>query len=215
MMREFKMSLKMMKYGDNIKSNIGGGILFFLLGIWLVVGGGMETVGIVLGSTYIFLSVMMMKQIAYSLHFVGLVASSPKKKIMEIYMLDVLDFISGIICYVILLMMVWIQNQFAVQQNVQCGNALVFAGLEGGLILIYQAANVKSFLLSSVGYVTGFCIILMNTDKVMFPFGVIGGAMVGFLFVLLGIIAAGVLRRLIYRKSLSRYAAGQDLRKQM
>lgn len=215
MMREFKMSLKMMKYGDNIKSNIGGGILFFLLGIWLVVGGGMETVNIVLGSTYIFLSVMMMKQIAYSLHFVGLVASSPKKKNMEIYMLDILDFISGISCYVILLMMIWIQNQFAVEQNVQCGNALVFAGLEGCLILVYQAVSIKSFLLSSVGYATGFFIILVNMDKVNFSFSLTGGAVTGFLFVLLGVVLAGVLRRLIYKKPLSRFAAGQDLRKQM
>ncbi|MDE6761936.1 MAG: hypothetical protein K2J90_14865 [Lachnospiraceae bacterium] len=215
MTRELKVSLKMMKYGNNIKSNIGCGALFFLLGIVFVVRGGMETGGIVLGSTYIFLSVMMIKQIAYSLHFVGLVASSPRKKIIEIYMLDVLDFISGMICYVILLMMVWIQNQFAVEQNVQCGNALVFAGLEGGLILVYQAASIKSFLLSSVGYVMGFCIILMNMDRVIFSISPTGGAVTGFLFVLLGVVLAGVLRRLIYRKPLSRYAVGQDLRKQV
>lgn len=214
-MKELKMSVKMMKYGNNIKSNVGCGIIFFLLGIVFVTAEWGETIGIVLGSTYIFLSVMMMKQVAYSLHFVGLAASSPRKKYMEIYMLDVLDFISGIICYVILLMMAGIQNMLAAEQFEQCGNALVLAGLEGGLVLVYQAASMKSFLLSSVGYAIGFCAVLMNVDRVDFPFSMAGGAVAGFLFVILGVVAAGALRRLVYRKPLSRYAAGQDLRKQM
>lgn len=217
MIHEFRMQLKLIRYGSNLKSSIGAAVFFFLIGMLFLI---MDTDFFVIGSIYIFFGPLMLLQVENTLLSCGSVTASPRRRILETWLPDILGFILGICCYVFLLIIAFIRVYFTMvalhyeEFPQQYGKALLFAGLMGGWILIYCGVAWKSFLISVVAFGSGFYVILhIFNEAMVIDLGF--GALTGFLAVVLGAVFAGILRRLFYKKPISKYSMGANLRKQM
>lgn len=97
MIKSFRKQIKLIKYGSNIKSSIAAAALFFLLGLLFLI---MDSEGFVIGSLYIFAGLLMLLQVYNTLLSIGMVTASPKRRMLETWLIDILGLLTGI-CYYI------------------------------------------------------------------------------------------------------------------
>lgn len=220
MIKNFRKQIKIIKYGGDKKSSIAAAALFFLLGILFLIM--MDSEGLVMGSLYIFAGLLMLLQVYNTLLSIGMVTASPKRRMLETWLIDILGLLTGI-CYYIFLLIVGVIKIYvsheaeAVKQ--QYGAAFLFAGILGGWVLVYCGMAWKSFLISVIVFSGGFFVIssifsaIINDTANLVNLG--AGAILGFLAIVLGAVVGGIVRRLLYKKPMSKYAMGANLRKQM
>lgn len=219
MIKNFRKQIKLIKYGGDKKSSIAAAALFFLLGILFLVM--MDSEGLIMGSLYIFSGLLMLLQVYNTLLSIGMVTASPKRRMLETWLIDILGLLTGICYYIFLLIIAMIKIHVADEADKQqYGIAFLFAGILGGWVLVYCGAAWKSFLISVITFSVGFFIIfskyneIIANDKAM-PVNLGIGAILGFLAIVLGAVLGGIIRRLLYKKPMSKYAMGANLRKQM
>lgn len=216
MIKSFRKQIKLIKYGSNIKSSIAAAALFFILGLLFLV---MDSEGLVLGSLYIFAGLLMLLQVYNTLLSIGMVTASPKRRMLETWLIDILGLLTGICYYIFLLIIAVIKMNLedeAVKQ--QYGTAFLFAGMIGGWVLVYCGMAWKSFLISVIVFSGGFFVIFSEFSNAIEEGMSINpgiGAMLGILAVVLGAVIAGIIRRVLYKIPVSKYAMGANLRKQM
>lgn len=216
MIKSFRKQTKLIKYGSNIKSSIAAAALFFLLGLLFLI---MDSEGLVIGSLYIFAGLLMLLQVYNTLLSIGMVTASPKRRMLETWLIDILGLLTGICYYIFLLIIAVIKMNLedeAVKQ--QYGTAFLFAGIMGGWVLVYCGMAWKSFLISVIVFSGGFFVIFSGFSNAMEEGMSINpgiGAMLGILAVVLGAVIAGIIRRVLYKIPVSKYAMGANLRKQM
>lgn len=211
---ELKRQMKLIKYGRDFKLSIVVMILFVLLGIFAVV---MDLGGIVQGSMEIFFGIVCLLQMEYGLMSAGLCASSPNRRVLEIWLPDLSGLVWGVLGYAVLFVFAMIEISSAPGDDEirqLCGRQLLFAGMMGAAVIIYGSMAYKSTLISLIIYILAFCAILFCSDM---DIGVdlTVGALLGLCMILAGVVLAGVLRRLLYRKPLNRSATGMDSQKQV
>ncbi|MCM1158241.1 MAG: hypothetical protein NC300_09375 [Bacteroidales bacterium] len=211
MIRKLKKLSKIIAYGINVKSYIGCAVFFFVLAVTVIMLGGSDA--IMLGATYLFTAGIMIKQIEGSLTYTGFAAASPKRRALEIWLPDVMDLITGAFVFAVLLMLIWVKGIFGTEQNFQYGTGFVFAGIVGAVIMVYYVLCMKYMLISTAFFVVAYVVVFMYAEPSAFQMGVAEGALCGALIVLFGVVLAGICRRLLYRRPLSRYAVGMELRK--
>ncbi|MDE6625578.1 MAG: hypothetical protein K2K56_04325 [Lachnospiraceae bacterium] len=212
---EFKKQIKLIKYGRGFRVSIGVMLLFILMGIFFIISGDYE--GVVMGSVEIFFGIVGLLQMEYSMVAIGLCASSPRKRTMETWLPDLSGLVWGIVGYAIILLIVMIKISFFQEANEMkqlYGEKLVFAGMMGAIVIIYSSMAYKSVWGSMIFFFAGFYGTLFASGKdIALNFTV--GALSGFFFILLGVVLAGVIRRLLYRKPLNRAAFDMGFRKQV
>ncbi len=216
MIKSFRTQIKLLKYGSNIKSSIAAAALFFLLGLFFLI---MDSEGLVISSLYIFASLLMLLQVYNTLLSIGMVTASPKRRMLETWLNDILGLLTGICYYIFLLIIAVIKMNLedgAMEQ--QYGTAFLFSGMMGGWILVYCGMAWKSFLISVIVFSGGFFVIFSGfsnaiEEGISINPGI--GALLGFLAVVLGAVIAGIIRRVLYKIPISKYAVGANLRKQM
>lgn len=216
MIKSFRTQIKLLKYGSSIKSSIATAVLFWLLGIAFLV---MDSNAFILGGLYMLAGLLMLLQIHNTLLGIGMVTASPKRRMLETWMIDILSLLMGICYYIFLVIVEMIKMHLAAgDMKQQYGTALVFAGIMGGWILVYCGLAWKSFLISMVVFTGGFFLIFIKFDEAInegMSINLGTGVLLGFLAVVLGAAVAGIIRRIFYKKPISKYAMGANLRKQM
>ena len=161
----------------------------------------------------------MLLQVYNTLLSIGMVTASPKRRMLETWLIDILGLLTGICYYIFLLIIAVIKMNLedeAVKQ--QYGTAFLFAGMIGGWVLVYCGMAWKSFLISVIVFSGGFFVIFSEFSNAIEEGMTINpgiGAMLGILAVVLGAVIAGIIRRVLYKIPVSKYAMGANLRKQM
>ena len=161
----------------------------------------------------------MLLQVYNTLLSIGMVTASPKRRMLETWLIDILGLLTGICYYIFLLIIAVIKMNLedeAVKQ--QYGTAFLFAGMIGGWVLVYCGMAWKSFLISVIVFSGGFFVIFSGFSNAIEEGMSINpgiGAMLGILAVVLGAVIAGIIRRVLYKIPVSKYAMGANLRKQM
>lgn len=212
MIDEMKRELKLIKYANEFKATVVIIILFCLMGIGI---SFLDLRLIVLASVEIFMTIIMFVQMEYSLLATGICASSPWKRSMETWLPDLSGLVLGIAGYLLILVIV-MANYFYASEEVQqiCGVGLLFSGMMGGITLIYGSLVYKYSIIAFIVFFSGFYSLLICFENELFvslPAGIWGG----FAFIIMGSVAAGILRRLLYRKPLNKAASGMRFRKNM
>lgn len=218
MINELKKQIRLIKYGFNMKSSIVVAVIFVVMGVFFSFHL-MDADGFLLAGFYIILGPTMMIQVQQSLLVSNLVAASPKKKALQTWIPDILQLILSTVVYLLLVI-------FAVWQNFSTHGAgdyaknLMYLGILAGILLIYYGAAYKSFLFSVIFFTIAFSIfytngILSDWFSINLSVDMAGAALLGLLFIFVGNLLSGVLRRVLYKKPLSKYAMGVQLRKYM
>ncbi len=158
-------------------------------------------------------------QMQQSLLASGLVASSPKKRLLETWMPDILQMVIGVTAYLLLVAFaVWGQNQSSNGAG-DYASSLIYVAILEGILWVYYGIVYKSFWLSTIAFAITYFLTVTNGFAdgwfSKLSVGMAGASLLGLLFIFLGNLLSAVLRRALYRKPLSKYAMGRNLRKYM
>lgn len=217
MMEEIKRGFKLIRYGYGLKANIFGGIFFFLLGtlIYLVATDHMS----VLGAVYIVLGALMVIQIQYSLLYSNFVGASARRKTLEILVADIICIIMGILGYVIMVVGSVYKIGVSPEETQNILESMLVSGMALPLVFVLVATSYKYFWTTMILFGTLFLMVysggmifvaLANLDL-----NIVGTSLICLVLTVTGVLLSCVLRRALYRKTLSPTACSTGLRKAM
>ena len=212
MMDEMKRGLKLIKYANGFKVTAVITILFCLIAIVI---SFVDLQFIVIASVEIFMSIIMFAQMEYSLLATGICASSPRKRNLETWLPDLSGLVLGIAGYLVILVIIMVNYFYASEEVKQiCGAGILFSGMMGGITLVYGSLVYKNNIIAFIVFFSGFYSLLICFESGM-SVSLTAGVWGGFAFILVGVVAAGILRRLLYRKPLNKVAFGIRFRRKM
>lgn len=217
MMSDFKRSLKMFRYGYALKSSILACVLFAVLGIATLCLHSDQSA--LAGIVYIICGALMPMQVHYYLLYANIVSASPRRKLLELTIPNVISAISGILGYAALLIGT-IAHMNTVTQDAESNLGILFLGglIIAALLMCFGAAY-KYFVLSMLFFFFIFIVLYGGGVVVLrmwnLNLDIYEAAGISLLFVVVGIALSCVLRSVFYKKPLSKIAAGASLRKAM
>ncbi|MBQ5850259.1 MAG: hypothetical protein IIW54_05515 [Lachnospiraceae bacterium] len=214
MMKDIKQCFKLLKYGYQFKTSMGCACFFVLLGILFV----MPSFGdFVMGTMYIYLGMMFATQPMYMMLFSECVQASPRREKIEIRYVDILNVVSGVVSSaVVIILALLMQHQD--MEGISAEAVLVIGGIMVFLLYCYMSMAFKSMVVGSLLFVGLLWVI--GIFQAVFDASlshVLGGnmllAVVIFLLEnVLGIVCGHGIRKLLYRKGMSKLAMGAKLR---
>lgn len=217
MMKDVKQCFKLLKYGYQLKTNMGCACGFVLLGILFVTR---HFEGFLIGTAYIYLGVMFATQPMYMLLFSECVQASPRREKVEIRYVDILNVITGAVGSVIVIIVALLAQNKGMEE-ISAQALLVIGGIMAFLLYCYLSTGFKSMVVGSLLLGGSFWIIGMFLAF----FGELLSHILGenmllavLIFLLenvLGIVCAHGIRKLLYRKSMSKLAMGAKLRMEL
>lgn len=217
MITEIKRGMKLIRYGYGTKWNWIGGVLLWLLGIGiccLAHDGFM-----VIGTLYMMLGPMMVMQVMYSLLYSNLVGASPRRRGIEIIIADWINIISGFIGYLVFMIVAVVRVNGAPEQAQDIMTGVILGSLGAAAAYICFGACYKYYWQSMIlffvvfFFIYGAGMVIMNIMQ--FTLTMAWTAGFSLVFIAVGVFLSCVLRRLLYKKTLSPTACGTSLRKAM
>lgn len=216
MWKDFIKGMKMLKYGEKAKQSMGFGVMFFVLGVIFVFTDRMFTLGsayVPLGISYFFSSIVA------TLEYSNLVASSPSRFGLSVRSHDVGILLTGFLSYLIVAAVLWLRMKYFFSDTLDYEWQLLYLIAMVFWIQIYIGVATKLFAVVIVCF-TGVVLVNGGVNFILkqYIFNVLGFEEVmlsGLVVVIAGAVLSGVLRRLVYKRPLSRWAAGTELRKGM
>ncbi|MDE5777998.1 MAG: hypothetical protein K2I10_05760 [Lachnospiraceae bacterium] len=215
---ELKKGMKLIKYGFNLKSSILVGILVFISGIVFIV---VDHETFLIGGTFIMLGPMMLIQIVFTLLCANSVAASPKKRVLEMWIPNLVEFVIAVFTYIVViaitLLKIYETHKTPELENGYLKN-LVCMGIMGCILIIYMSIAYKYFFMSILfgcfAYVY-FVISDILLPLIKFRLTIVTASLIGFCFIILGSVMSLMLSKAFYKKPVSKYAIGGALRKYM
>ena len=220
MMGKWKTCFKLLKYSQNFKSIIWGAIIFFLLGLGMFVGVVKLDIRFAMASAIlILLSFTMLLQLKEDLIFSDMVCTSSKRRFFDTVFSDVLWVSAGVAAYLIYAVMVFLFLENGNVEEFYAKNVLWISGLVIMVIMGFLPVSFKYYwpslitlnllnmmFLKYIDYLTeaGKTLIRVSTPM---------GFWMGLGMVLAGGVLSVVLRRILYKKPLSKWMVRQYLKK--
>ncbi len=215
MMKDIKNCFKLLKFGYQIKTNIACGVLFFLIGIlFSVVGHEAFALCVV----YYFLAILFVVQSMYMAIYSDFVGASPKRAKVEIRYIDILNVLGGIVASVATILTAFLTRGLSPEGPSMETNLVI----GGWMVIILYCYMCMSFKMMWVGmiifFVSFFSVMNIAGSAFTATFDdVLAGKTAFAVIVFLAEVAIGIalghgIRRLFYRKSMSKWAMGAKLR---
>lgn len=197
MINELKNSVKLSRYSEGFISVICIGVIFFLLGIFNLTyhcdNAFLPAFQMILGMNYI-------TQQGQSLIFCGFIGASPKRKSLEYHFPRIMNVISAIIVYIIILL-ICIHQYNQKSMNIKELTELYFSGVIGIITTIIIMAlmlqhMVISFIMLFVIMITCMISAVYSLSIFVSPtFGIL--LIKGFVLLFIGIVLMLLIRKLI------------------
>lgn len=229
---ESKKMLQLLKYTRQWKQNLAVAILFYVLGIFLIMIGGFNTF---LGGMYMVIAGNMLFNGYEQLFMTSYMNTSARHRYYSIDLFLVFSIISITIGYVMALMVLalkemlinrdWDEHiQFVISKlnmGMKSGTVLVFIGIMGMILIIYYSVQSKMYGIAMIIYLVAFFglyIVMINLstgDEINDTILALGikwkqinisfgiGAVIGYVFILAGAAIAWILRRAVYNRQYS------------
>ena len=213
MMCDWKTGLKMLRYAYKFKLNLVISIVFVVVGIGCLCFGGAS---IVMGGCWFMLGLTYMMQPMFNLVYAGSVATSPKRNSLSLYAPDMIVVSAGVITYLVVIGIGWIKGYEGVDGLVFKQFMLATFGIMF-LMLIYLGVSYHIFIVGTFifSFSAGASGVLASVMVQMFSLELGNIYVIGLVLIVAGVVLNCVVRRLLYRKPMSKLALGADLRKRM
>ncbi|MGN0424794.1 MAG: hypothetical protein ACI4FY_05685 [Acetatifactor sp.] len=219
MIQEFKLSMRLLKYGHTYRGSLVFGGIFCALGIVLsfltIWGDGVPMSG------YMFaMPAILLLQALWSLSAARFGLVSPKSKRLQTTMPAVLCLFLLTPQYLLVVLLQGLIAGFRPENFSACCTVVIFTAIFVGVVTIYAGFCYKFFFLASLTVITMVCITIPYQKTLQFflmnnlpaNWGTyLLVAVSGLLFIWGSIAVQLGLSRLIYRKPLSRRAQYRDL----
>lgn len=224
MTTEMKKAFKMLKYCFQPKTNCAAAIAITVIGM---ISLGISSIGhpvtsscFLMGSLYFVLGPSIMAQMLMITLYCSMVKSSPRARILEIQLEDLLSSIIFVLGYTLIILYSTIINVCV--KEVYSPGMLFATALTICILLLYNSTVYKLFFTSTfimailIPFVFSIFTILEQTTRFgVFPLSMTASCLLGYLCILLSLVLSGLFRRAVYRLPLSKMAGGSKLRKQM
>lgn len=216
MMNDIKRVIKLMKYGDQFGMYLIMGILWLLFGgIMMLTEAGTESY-VAVGLFFMIPSLALLQSFA-SLEAGGMAASSGKRRFLGIRGQNLfMVWGVGILCFLVFVT-VLVKYLLFPSTRLYAGGTLLCTGLSAAVLMIYIALVNKSFigglvvfLLLYIGYFITGSFILEKWRPSFVP-----GLLLGLAAFVLGSIISSLLRDALYKKPISKFSLGAEMRKYM
>jgi len=215
MMKDIKNCFKLLKHGYQVKTNAVCGLLFFAIGIFFIMMGYEQ---LALCCVYLFLAILFLTQSMYMMLFSEFVAASPSRRRVEFRYMDILNVLGGIVASVSTLLLAFLAKPDKIE-GTSMESLLVVCGLMAIVMYVYMSFAFKSMFLGMIVFLLSFLFVMnISSNRIGLILtnaleGKTALAVVIFLAeVVLGIVLGHFTRKLIYRKGMSKWAAGAKLR---
>ncbi len=226
MMNEMKKVCKLIQYGYNFKVSVGCGIVFVMLGVvFSILGSKMSSAlhmqPAVLSTMYVFLGPLMALQVLYTLLFSEIVKSSPRNYTLEVLAPNLFATIMGVFSFIFSIISALIGMKVSPDLAENYYAVIMSSGIMLAGMILYFGVCYKYFVLGTIGFIVGFLVIYGGLSAYIFKYGVsfeltmVNSSLIGGGIVAAGIILSCVLRKLLYKKPISKYSAGAYLKKAM
>lgn len=218
MTTDLKTAFKLLKYTFHLKTNCVSAIIITILGILFLIAAP-DTTLFMLGGFYLALGPLCILQMQFTLLYSNLGKSSPKARMLEISSIDTLSAIIILICYTFVVIYITIRHGSAPAEFPI--TYLFTMGIMYATLLIYFSLSYKTFifgiLLLIICTISVFSvsIFIIELGIVELHLNTFTGYLLGYGCVFMGLLLSGLLRRLVYKRPLSKLAAGAKLRKQI
>lgn len=214
-MKDIKNCFKLLKFGYQIKTNILCAVLFFLIGI------GFSAVGheqFALCVVYFFLAILFVVQSMYMAIYSDFVGASPKRRKVEIRYIDIQNVIGGIVASVTTIIVAFLARPQS-SEGPSMETNLIIGGWMVIVMYCYMSMSFKTMFVGTLFFFVSFFSVLNIAGSAFTAVfdDVLAGktvfAVIVFLVeVVIGIVLGHGIRRLLYRKSMSKWAMGAKLR---
>lgn len=209
MMNEMKRCLKLYRYSYGMKRCLVFAVIFEIIAILMLFVNGLSA----LGGVYLMLGPGMLIQSFLSLELSGMVASSPFRKSMFWRGINLFYLVISFVSYALMVFLTWVNYRIHPLQEGSFSETLILEALFYTMVLIYMSISYKYFVVATIGFFltfyTGFTYTLLNA------FPSISGVMAvaaGVLIIMAATVLSAFIRRLLYKKPLSRWALDSRLR---
>ena len=218
MTTDLKTVFRLLKYTFQLKTNCVSAIIITILGFLFLLAAP-DTTLFMLGGFYFALGPLCILQMQFTLLYSNLGKSSPKARMLEISSIDTLSAISILICYTFIAIYITIRHSSA---PTEFPIAYLFTtGLMYAALLIYFSLAYKTYIFGIIFLI--ICTIsVFSVSLFIIELGILElhlntftGYLLGYGCVFIGLLLSGLLRRLVYKRPLSKIAAGAKLRKQL
>ena len=215
MMKDIKNCFKLLKYGYQIKTNIVCAVFFSLLGVaFSLIGHEAFALSVV----YFFLAIIFVVQSMYMAIYSDFVGASPKRRKVELRYIDILNVIGGIVASAATILTAFLTRGLS-PEGPSMETNLVIGGWMVIILYCYMCMSFKMMWVGMFIFIVSFFSV-MNIAGGAFTAacdGMLAGktafAVIVFLAeVEMGIVLGHVIRRILYRKSMSKWAMGAKLR---
>ena len=226
MMNEMKKACKLIKYGFNLKMNVGFGIIFMIFGIIFSILGSMMSSAnhmqpAMFSTMYMFLGPLMIVQVLYTLLYSKMAKSSPRNYTLEVTAPNIFSTIIGIFTYLVSIIGAWIGMKVSPDLAEGYYSVIINSGMLLVIMILYFGVCYKYFVLGTIGFVIGFLVIYRGLSGYIFEYGLpfklnfVNSSLISGVIVAVGIILSCILRKLLYKKPVSKLSAGAYLKKAM
>ena len=215
MIGDIKNCFKLLKYGYQIKTNMVCAVLFFLMGIAFSIIGHEQ---FALSVVYFFLAILFVVQSMYMAIYSDFVGASPKRRKVELRYIDILNVMGGIVASTTTIIVAFLTRNLS-SEGPSMETNLVIGGWMAIILYCYMCMSFKIMWVGMLIFFVSFFSV-MNIAGGAFAAAfdtILAGktafaVIVFFVEVAIGIMLGHGIRRLLYRKSMSKWAMGAKLR---
>lgn len=229
MIDNLKLGFRLMKYGYGKKRFYSFAILFFVCAIIFIIPSSMlknSKSMILCGSMYFSMDSILVMSVYDGLFSTKFINLSAYKRKLETKVSSTIATLISVICYIFSLITLYIKNNFFEMLNNNFLNGIILvSACYIGLLLMFGAARMKSFILSTIVYMlASFAMIIFvfngkNYDSFLevnkFYFNPIISVIVGFIMILGFGYVRYCISRFLYKKDFDRKVFDKDLRIKM
>ncbi|MDD5934605.1 MAG: hypothetical protein PUC65_03415 [Clostridiales bacterium] len=219
MIKDLKFAFKCMKYAYNKKMICGMSLAFIVLGGIQFCSG--RPLNYIVGGYMLFAAPCLLCQMYQVTNMSKLVASSPKKRTMQIRILTLLNLLAVLLGFILFsfgMYIVYRKNQCPVES---IGYIYIIQGVMDIIMLIYMAFSYKHYIISSIIFFCAFMaafagsIGIAGGDLSKFNISVPVGVGIAFVCILIGSFAFYYVSKLVYKAPMDKYAIATQLRSEI
>lgn len=220
MMGKWKTCFKLLKYSQNFNRTIWLATILFLLGLGMFVGVvRLDLRFAMISALFILLPFIILLQLKEDLMYSAMVCTSSKRKFFDTLFSDVLLVSAGVATYLVYGVLVFLFVKNVKIEEFYAANVLWVSSLCIAVFMVFLPTYLKYYWLSLI--TTWFLYILFqehldnleDTGKTLISVSTPTGFWMGLGVVLAGGAISVVIRRLLYKKPLSKWMVREYLKK--
>ncbi len=206
MMKKVKENFNLLKYGYHFELNIIGAVICII--VW-------PLQLFIHNMPFFLVSCIFIINVASTLEMSGIIKTSPKFRPFYFSIQRMVNIAGFLLYFIILFIIKFIQMGSWKKFKLATGNEFVLAGFFYIIIICYMSIAFKFFFIPTAIFFISYlacCLIQSVIDNIV-SFTMEQGILIGLVCVAAGMLLSEFLKRITYRKPLSKYALGSSIRK--